>query len=162
MGAAPALSGYEHLKRNGLSTERSGTPIRFVRLGSTSEQRVEGGNDRGYYYTHHSHRRVGPIVWRRRLLLERTTPVGLLTGLTIVEYEGRLRMGPVFFFEHGTSGDWAGFSAALFSAKKQAGGRDARPACGVCGGDEGARTLDPRLAKPVLSQLSYVPVRGRV
>ncbi len=30
------------------------------------------------------------------------------------------------------------------------------------GGDEGARTLDPRLAKPMLSQLSYVPVRGRV
>jgi hypothetical protein len=31
-----------------------------------------------------------------------------------------------------------------------------------CGGDEGARTLDLRLAKPALSQLSYVPVRGRV
>ncbi len=28
------------------------------------------------------------------------------------------------------------------------------------GGDEGARTLDPRLAKPVLSQLSYVPRCG--
>jgi hypothetical protein len=29
-------------------------------------------------------------------------------------------------------------------------------------GDEGDRTLNPRLAKPVLSQLSYVPVgRGQ-
>ena len=27
-------------------------------------------------------------------------------------------------------------------------------------GDEGARTLNPRLAKPVLSQLSYVPEKG--
>jgi hypothetical protein len=33
---------------------------------------------------------------------------------------------------------------------------------GFVGGDEGARTLDLRLAKPALSQLSYVPVRGRV
>jgi hypothetical protein len=32
-----------------------------------------------------------------------------------------------------------------------------RPAC-FYGGDEGARTLDLRLAKPALSQLSYVPV----
>ena len=39
---------------------------------------------------------------------------------------------------------------------------DRLPACVFTGGDEGARTLDPRLAKPVLSQLSYVPVRGRV
>jgi hypothetical protein len=30
--------------------------------------------------------------------------------------------------------------------------------CSFLGGDEGARTLDPRLAKPMLSQLSYVPV----
>jgi hypothetical protein len=29
---------------------------------------------------------------------------------------------------------------------------------GVTGGAEGARTPDPRLAKPVLSQLSYNPV----
>src|SRR5664280_1102429 len=28
----------------------------------------------------------------------------------------------------------------------------------IFGGDEGARTLDPRLAKPMLSQLSYVPM----
>ena len=34
--------------------------------------------------------------------------------------------------------------------------------CVFSGGDDGARTHDPRLAKPVLSQLSYVPVRGRV
>ena len=41
--------------------------------------------------------------------------------------------------------------------RRAAGGLDC-----IAGGDEGARTLDPRLAKPVLSQLSYVPVRGRV
>ena len=29
-------------------------------------------------------------------------------------------------------------------------------------GDEGDRTLNPRLAKPVLSQLSYVPVGREV
>jgi hypothetical protein len=32
----------------------------------------------------------------------------------------------------------------------------------LSGGDEGARTLGLRLAKPALSQLSYVPVRRRV
>ena len=31
--------------------------------------------------------------------------------------------------------------------------------CCFLGGDDGARTHDPRLAKPMLSQLSYVPVR---
>ena len=30
----------------------------------------------------------------------------------------------------------------------------------LASGDEGARTLNPRLAKPVLSQLSYVPICG--
>ena len=29
-------------------------------------------------------------------------------------------------------------------------------------GDEGTRTPDPRLAKAVLSQLSYIPIRGGV
>ncbi len=29
--------------------------------------------------------------------------------------------------------------------------------CPTTGGDEGARTPDPRLAKAVLSQLSYIP-----
>jgi hypothetical protein len=30
-----------------------------------------------------------------------------------------------------------------------------------CGGDEGTRTLNPRRAKAVLYQLSYVPGSGR-
>jgi len=47
--------------------------------------------------------------------------------------------------------------------RKGTGQRPMKPlTCGSSGGDEGARTLDPRLAKPMLSQLSYVPVRGRV
>jgi hypothetical protein len=33
------------------------------------------------------------------------------------------------------------------------------PTCIFSGGDEGARTLDLRLAKPALSQLSYVPMQ---
>jgi hypothetical protein len=33
-------------------------------------------------------------------------------------------------------------------------------ACDISGGDDRARTGDPRLAKPMLSQLSYVPGCG--
>ena len=31
--------------------------------------------------------------------------------------------------------------------------------CFICSGDEEIRTLDPLLARQVLSQLSYIPVR---
>jgi hypothetical protein len=52
----------------------------------------------------------------------------------------------------------AGWTEADGDGNEQAGRpMGVRPAYSL-GGDEGARTLDPRLAKPMLSQLSYVPV----
>ena len=46
-------------------------------------------------------------------------------------------------------------SCTLFAKQKNAGTKLA-PAV-TCGGDDGVRTHDLRLAKPALSQLSYVP-----
>lgn len=53
------------------------------------------------------------------------------------------------------------------SQKLSAGPKSRKGSAGIiltffsCSGDEGNRTLNPCLAKAVLSQLSYVPVAGR-
>ena len=42
--------------------------------------KAKGGNYHGYYNAHHYHRRVGRIVRRRRLLLEKTVGVASHLG----------------------------------------------------------------------------------
>ena len=53
-----------------------------------------------------------------------------------------------------TSGRMHAYHVPAFSPKKPR-----RPAAALCGGDDRDRTDDLRLAKPALSQLSYIPTR---